>query len=130
MVTIIIAGWIAVNCVATPLGYVPIDPPPFPGLGEAVALASFYTVLLILVTQRRDDKLALHREQLILELVISSEQKTAKVIRLLEEFRRDDPSIDDRVDPEADGMAQQADPSTVLDKITEANTELSPPASR
>jgi hypothetical protein len=32
-----------------------------------------------------------HREQLILELVISREQKTAKVISLLEQFRRDDP---------------------------------------
>jgi uncharacterized membrane protein len=125
-VTIIIVGWIAVNS----LGYVPFDPPPFPKLGDAVALASFYMVLLILVTQRREDKLALHREQLILELVISSEQKTAKVIRLLEEFRRDDPSIEDRVDPEADDMAKPTDPSTVLEEIREVHAELSPPASR
>jgi uncharacterized membrane protein len=124
-VTITIAGWIAVNS----LGYVPFDPPPFPRLGEAVALASFYMVLLILVTQRRDDKLALHREQLILELVISSEQKTAKVIGLLEEFRRDDPSVNDRDDPEADDMARPADPSTVLDEIKEVHAELSSPAS-
>jgi uncharacterized membrane protein len=112
------------------LGLVQFDPPPFPPLGEAVVLASFYMVLLILVTQRRDDKLALHREQLILELVISSEQKTANVIRLLEEFRRDDPSVDDRVDPAADDMARPADSSTVLDEIRGVHAELSPPAPR
>jgi uncharacterized membrane protein len=92
-------------------------------------------VLLILVTQTREDRLAVRREQLILELVISSEQKTAKVIRLMEDFRRDDPPIDDRVDPEADDMAQPADPSMVLDEIRDvhadtARLELSPPSSR
>ena len=38
------------------------------------------------------------RELLILELAILSEQKTAKVIQLLEEVRRDNPLIHDRVE--------------------------------
>ena len=72
-----------------PLWYPAFDPPPFSGLGSALSVVSVYLVILILIAQRRDDELALHREQLILELVISSEQKTAKIIQLLEEFRRD-----------------------------------------
>ena len=44
---------------------------------------------LILATQRRENQLAQLREQLNLELAILSEQKTAKVIQLLEESRRD-----------------------------------------
>jgi len=47
--------------------------------------------------------------QVTLELAILSEQKTAKVIQLLEESRRDNPLIRDRVDQEAEAMAQPAD---------------------
>jgi len=43
------------------------------------------------------------------------EQKTAKVIELLEEFRPDNPLIRNRVDQEAGDMAQPADPQRVLD---------------
>ncbi len=52
--------------------------------------------MLILTTQRRADELAQHREQLTLELAILSEQKTAKVIELLEEMRRDNPNLRNR----------------------------------
>ena len=62
-----------------------------------------------------------HRELLTLELAILSEQKTAKVIQLLEEVRRDNPLIHDRVDREAEVMAQPADPQSVLDAIKETH---------
>jgi uncharacterized membrane protein len=55
-------------------------------------------VVLILATQRREDQLAQHREHLILELALLDEQKTAKAIELLEEFRRNNPLIRNRVD--------------------------------
>jgi uncharacterized membrane protein len=58
-----------------------------------------------------------------LELVILSEQKTAKVIQLLEEIRRDNPLIHNRVDQDADAMAQPTDPSSVLDAIGEIHAE-------
>jgi uncharacterized membrane protein len=80
-------------------------------------------VVLILATQRREDQLAQHREQLILELALLSEQKTAKVIELLEEFRRDSPLIHNRVDRQADSMAQPADPQQMLDAIKEIRAE-------
>jgi uncharacterized membrane protein len=95
--TVIVVGWMSLNLLATALGYRPIDPPPFSGLGGAVSLVSLYMVVLILATQRREDQLAQHREHLILELALLGEQKTAKVIELLEEFRRDSPLIRNRV---------------------------------
>jgi uncharacterized membrane protein len=58
-----------------------------------------------------------------LELAILSEQKTAKVIQLLEEVRRDSPHIHDRVDQEAEAMARPADPQSVLDSIKETHTD-------
>ena len=84
---------------------------------------SLYLVVLILATQRREYQLAQLREQLTLELAILSEQKTAKVIQLLEESRRDNPLIRNRIDQEADAMAQPADPQSVLNAIKETHAE-------
>ena len=123
VLTAIAAGWIILNLLAAALGYRPIDPTPFSGLGGAVSLVSLYIVVLILATQRRENQLAQLREQLTLELAILSEQKTAKVIQLLEESRRDNPLIRNRVDQEAEAMAQPADPQSVLDAIKEIHDE-------
>ena len=79
--------------------------------------------MLILASQRREDQLAERRDQLTLELAILGEQKTAKVIALLEEFRRDNPRTPDRVDPEATAMAQPADPSYLIAAIEETHAE-------
>jgi uncharacterized membrane protein len=123
VLTVIVASWIGSNLLTAALGYRPIDPPPFSGLWGAVSLVSLYVVVLILATQRREYQLAQRREQLTLELAILSEQKMAKVIQLLEESRRDNPLIRNRVDQEAEAMAQPADPQSVLDAIKETHAE-------
>ncbi len=118
-ISVAIVGWIGGNLLSAALGHRMIDPPPFQWLGGAVTLTSLYMVVLILVSQEREDQLAHHREMLILELSILSEQKIAKVIQLLEESRRDNPNIHDRRDTEAETMGQAADTQSVLDAITE-----------
>jgi uncharacterized membrane protein len=123
VLTVIVAIWISLNLLASALGYSPIDPPPFSGLVGAVSLASLYMVVLILATQRRENQLAQLREQLNLELAILGEQKTAKIIQLLEESRRDNPLIRNRVDQEAEAMAQPADPQSVLEAIKQTHAE-------
>ena len=97
VITVIVVGWMSLNLLAAALGVRPIDPPPFAWLGGAVSLVSLYMVVLILATQRREDQLAQRRELLILELAILSEQKTAKVIQLL-----------DRVPPRQSAHSQPA----------------------
>jgi uncharacterized membrane protein len=52
-----------------------------------------------------------------------SEQKTTKVIALLEELRRDSPLVRNRVDEQADIMARPADPQSVNDAINETRSE-------
>jgi uncharacterized membrane protein len=121
VITVIVVGWISLNLLADALGVRPVDPPPFSWLGGAVSLVSLYMVVLILATQRREDQLAQRRELLMLELAILSEQKTAKVIQLLEESRRDNPLIRNRPDREAESLAQPADPQLVLDAIKETH---------
>ena len=117
------AVWIAANLLASRLRAEPLDPPPFPWLAMATSLAALYVTALILSTQRRENALAQLREQLTLELAIVSEQKTAKVIELLEEMRRDSPHLKNRVDAEADAMAVPADPTSVLEAIRETHAE-------
>jgi len=123
VLTVVVAGWLSLNGLAATLGYRPLDPPPFPWLSGAASLTSLYLVVLILTTQRRDDSLTQRRELLNLEPAILSEQKTGKVVALLEELRRDSPAVRDRVDKQADVMARPADPQSVIDAINATRSE-------
>ena len=69
------------------------------------------------------------REQMTLESALLTEQKTRKIIELLEELRRDSPGVHDRLDVEAEQMAAKADPHEVLAVIAEVTEQvLSPTA--
>ena len=81
-------------------------------------------MLLILITQRRENQLSEARDQLTLELVIVNEQKSAKIIALLEEMRRDMPALPDRPDLEAEQFSTTADPQQVVDALHKATGEL------
>jgi len=120
----VIFVWIGANLVAARLGLAPLDPPPFAGLESVAAIASLLIVTLILSTQRSEDELADHRTQLILELSISNDQKIAKIIELLEESRRDNPAITDRVDDQAAAMSTPSDTGAVLEAIKELRDDL------
>ena len=115
-----VAVWALGNVLSGRFGHAPIDPPPFSWMQGAITLAALCVTVIILASQRRADKLAGLRAQLTLELAILGEQKTAKVIELLEEIRRDNPLLADRHDPEAAEMATPADPEAVLEAIATA----------
>ena len=57
--------------------------------------------------------MATRREQMTLELAILSEQKSAKIIALLEEFRRNDPNQGNDRDEVAEALAKAADAQVV-----------------
>ena|SRR5271168_5229489 len=115
-----IAGWIGANLIASAFGLQAIDTPAFQWLQGAANLFSLFIVMLVLVAQKHEDELNAHRDTLTLELAILSEHKIAKVIQLLEELRRDSPHVQDRVDHQADQMAEPADTGSVL-AATRAN---------
>jgi uncharacterized membrane protein len=116
-----VAVWIGANLAAMTLGRSAIDPPAFSWLQGAVNLLSLFIVTLVLVAQKHEDELNAQREILTLELAILSERKIAKVIELLEELRRDSPHVVDRVDQQAEQMAQPADARSVLAAARENN---------
>ena len=122
--TLFVGGWIFVNLVTILTGRQTFDAPPFAWLELLASLAALYMTALVLSTQRRDDELVSHREQLTLELAILSDQKSAKIIGLLEEMRRDHPDLSDRVDHDAHVMSTPTDPQAVLDAIKASHEEM------
>jgi uncharacterized membrane protein len=118
--------WIGANVVLRNVAW---DRPPFAYLELMLSALAFFVTILILATQRRADTLAGHREQLILQLAFVSEQKTAKIIGLLEELRRDSPQLRDRIDRVADQMTEAVDPHAVSDALRDAAGESGDPRS-
>lgn len=117
LIVLAIPAWVAGNLLAGRLGAVALDPPPFVWLQGAAAGGALLMAVLILTTQRREDELAGHRAQMILELAVLNDQKLSKIIELLEEGRRDNPALRDRFDGEAAAMSSPADTRAVLEAI-------------
>lgn len=115
----VVALWIGVNLGLGAAGISPFDPAPFNGLQSLTGVVALFMTVFILVTQRREDELSELREQLTLELAMLSEQKTAKLIELVEELRRDLPNVRNRWDAEAVSLSRPADPEAVLDALKE-----------
>jgi uncharacterized membrane protein len=124
ILTAIVAGWIGTNLVLMALGHTPPDPPPFAYLEDATSLAALYLATTIVITQRHEDNMATCRDQLTLQLALLADQKSAKIIRLLEELRRNDPDQSSDPDHEAEAMAKPADPEAVMAEIKATHEAL------
>ncbi|MFI4974528.1 MAG: DUF1003 domain-containing protein [Caulobacterales bacterium] len=112
-----ITAWVAANLLTARLGFRSLDAPPFSWLQCAASTAALLVAALILTTQRREDQLASHRSQLILELAVLGDEKLSKIIELIEESRRDNPNIANRVDDQAASMSTPSDTLAVLEAI-------------
>ncbi|NJL86487.1 MAG: DUF1003 domain-containing protein [Leptolyngbyaceae cyanobacterium SM1_1_3] len=90
-----------------------------------VDVASLLIATGVLVRQTRQDKLAEQRSHLSLQINLLTEQKTAKLIELIEELRTDLPDTRDRYDWEAEIMKKSADPQVVLDILKDNLEQVS-----
>lgn len=97
------------------------DPPPFPWLQGIVAFNSAVISIAVLIRQNRMVRLSELHAHLNLQITLLSEQKTTKVIQLLEELRLDSPNVKNRHDPEVDSMQMQTNHHAMLNAI-EAQT--------
>lgn len=128
LVALLMVVWVSANAWLLALRLPPLDPPPFNALQGVCEIAALFIAIFILITERRENELSELREQLTLELAMLSEQKAAKTIALLEELRRDLPNVRNRHDPEAEDLAQAADPEAVLEALRETQAEDASPA--
>ena len=108
--------WVGVTALVSRRG---VDQPSYQWLEVTASCAALLVAVLILVTQRREDQLAERRGQLTLELAILADKKSAKIIALLEELRRDHPHVVDRHDQVSADMATPVDVPAVLAAIDE-----------
>lgn len=116
--------WIGFNLALPAVGQAAVDQPPFGWLQLALSALAVLMTIVVLISQRRAETLNSRRDQLVLQLAFLSDRKESKIIALLEELRRDDPLIKDRMDHEAQAMAETADPKEVLEAIEETHQEL------
>lgn len=118
-ILLFVALWMLTNIVARALGLVEFDPGPFLGLQGIVSLGAWLTATVVLIKQSRLAKIVEQRAHLDLQVNLLTEQKTTKIIDLLEELRRDLPMVKNRHDPEATALQQPTVPHLVLAALDE-----------
>lgn len=114
---VFVVCWIVANLVAPEYGYPQIDEPPFFWLQGLIGLNAFIISTTVLIRQNRMSKLAEHNAHLDLQVNLLTEEKTSKIIALLEDLRRDMPDVRNTIDPEADELSRPADKRTVMSAI-------------
>lgn len=115
-----VAAWVAVNVVLVRSGGHGFDAPQFPYLQLLLSLASLFATVLILIYQSRMSEVEQRRAHVTLQIALLAEQKTAKLVAMLEELRRDDPHLPNRRDPEAERMAEAVDLRRTMQAMDEA----------
>ena len=119
LILLFVASWMLANVILHQLGMHEFDPAPFSWLQGVVGLGALLTATVVLTKQNRAARLAERRAHLDLKVTLLTEQKTAKLIDLLEELRRDMPNVKDRHDPEAAALRQSMNPDQVLAALDE-----------
>jgi uncharacterized membrane protein len=114
-----IACWISVQAVLVLSGMKSFDPPPFSWLQGAMSLSALLITTMVLIAHNRQDQHAEQRRHLDLQVLLLVEQQVTKVVALLEELRRDLPTLRNRHDPQAEAMQEVIDPHDVLAALDE-----------
>lgn len=112
--------WIGAN-ILDPL--IHLNLPIFSWNDDGLDAAAMLISTGVLIRQIRQENLAEQRSQLMLHLNLLVEQKTAKIISLLEELRTDLPNVNNRYDEEAHMMKEVADPIAVLEALQDTLTQ-------
>ena len=124
---VVVAAWIVVNTGWTPLQ--PFDPT-FVILATAASVEAIFLTSFVLITQNKMQADADRRADLDLQVSLLAEQKTAKLIALLEELHRDLPEVRNRLDAEAAAMEQSTDPQAMLAALDAAQEPVRVEADR
>lgn len=128
-ILLFVALWVLYNISALQFGWVEFDPGPFLWLQGVIGLGALLTTTVVLIKQNRLAKIEELRTHLDLQVNLLTEQKTTKLIQLIEELRRDLPMVKNRHDPEAEAMKQHTDPHqvlTALDEMRDADSQIKP----
>ncbi|MGY2892803.1 DUF1003 domain-containing protein [Deinococcus sp. UYEF24] len=109
--------WIALNITLKLTHHRAWDEPPFYWLQGLITFLALVVTSIVLVSQARQAQIAEQRSQLQLQFVVLTEQRSAKIINLLEELRQDLPNVRDRIDLEAEAMQRPMKPEAILEAM-------------
>jgi uncharacterized membrane protein len=109
--------WIALNLFLKLTHHRAWDDPPFFWLQGLITFLALIVTSIVLVSQARQAQIAEQRSQLQLQFVVLTEQRSAKIINLLEELRQDLPNVRNRVDSEAEVMQRPTKPEAILEAL-------------
>ncbi|MDR5777420.1 DUF1003 domain-containing protein [Caballeronia sp. LZ003] len=99
------------------LGYRYFDEPPFSLLQGIITFIGVLITMAVLIRQNRLARVEEDRAHLELQINLLAEQKTTKIIMLLEELRRDLPHVPDWHDQHAETLQAATNPDAVLEAI-------------
>ena len=120
----VVVCWAALNVALELLHGRAPDPFPFAFLQCVGTVAAVIMTLLIFSAERRLTEVERRRARLMLHFTMLTEQKTAKIIELLEDLRHDDPRVRDRVDPHAQALKHATDPAEALRALERSTEEV------
>lgn len=121
--------WIGVNALAPRWGLVRFDAFPYPLLEGILTLAALVSTTVVLIAQNRQTRIEQQHMHIALQLSLTTEQKVAKMINLIEELRRDLPMVRNRHDQQAATFSQKTDALQVLSAIEEVGLADDPSSS-
>jgi len=118
-IAIVVVLWIAINLLMLESGAKPFDAPPFPWLQGIVSLSALLMTVLILTTANRVAQIDTGRDKLDLQINLLNERRTAKLIQMLDELRRDLPEAPTHDDPEVEQLSEPTNTQEVARAIEE-----------
>jgi uncharacterized membrane protein len=111
--------WIGSNLAVLHNTGATFDPPPFSWLQGMISLSGLLVAILILTTANRVAQIDSQRDKLDLQINLLNERRTAKLIRMLDELRRDSPEVPTHNDPEVQQLSEHTDTQEVSRAIEE-----------
>jgi uncharacterized membrane protein len=117
VVVAFVVAWVLANLILAATGRRPFDAPPFYWLEGMASVAALLMTIVIVTTENRMTEIEEQRARLHLQISLLADRKTAKIIELLEELRRDLPSVPNRHDPLAQEMTTPSDPHEVASEL-------------
>lgn len=118
-ILVFVLFWVLYNALAPRLGLLTIDAPPFYWLQGLVGLSALLVSTAVLITQNRQSKFAEQRRHLDLQVSLLVEQKVTMLIELMDELRRDLPSVEHDTNPRIEALKEPVDPKRVLHSLDE-----------
>jgi uncharacterized membrane protein len=119
IVVLVVVAWVATNLVLLKVRGATFDPPPFSWLQGIVSLSGLLVAILILTTASRIAQIDTQRDKLSLQINLLNERRTGKLIRMLDEVRRDSPQLPTHHDLEVQQLSEPTDPQAVTRAIEE-----------